>query len=145
MFLKYYLTLKGLNTLELTKFENWAKAKEQSFKRVFLPKFHLKILPVFPHLISKISEWAQHSYEPYYIEEAPMPLEGAMTSEEEIKILDAYLPTRETTLKIGNFEICFDNGQEKLLCGVQDVEFVQHVIMYAEQYIRYIFYFKKVR
>ena len=73
-----------------------------------------------------------------------MPLDGAMTSEKEIKILDAYLPTRETTLKIGNFEICFDNGQEKLLCGVQDVEFVQHVIMYAEQYIRYIFYFKKV-
>ena len=65
-----------------------------------------------------------------------MPLDGAVTSEEEIKILDAFLPTRETTLKIGAVEISFDNGQENLLCGVQDVEFVQHVIMYGEQYIR---------
>ena len=94
--------------------ENWEMAKEQSFKRIFLPDLKISILPVLPGLVEKISDWVKHDYQPYFEDEIPMPYQDENSpTKDDIETITKYIPTREMSFKIGNIEINVNNGKEK--------------------------------
>jgi len=54
----------SLSISELAQIENWDRAKEQSFKRIFIPSLKITFPPIVPDLITKLTKWTRHDYQP---------------------------------------------------------------------------------
>ena len=133
VFFDYTFTMKaetGLTPADLPQIENWDKAKEQSFKRVYIPQFKISFPPVLPDLVTKLIKWTSHDYLPYFVKKRPVPeVNGKKTSLEQIQILSRHLPTRETLVKVGNIEVTLVNGQEAISIGVKNFELIQETVV----------------